>query len=415
MVFLVIAFAAGVLTVFAPCVFPLLPVVVGSSVSQGRTRHPFWIIGALGVSVLVFTLVLKVSTTFIDIPDYFWKWFSGGLIILVAIAMLAPRLWENSFVLRLQGTVGGWLGISGQRGGIWGDVLVGAALGPVFSTCSPTYFIILATVLPASLPLGLLYLVTYVVGLCLMLYVVSLLGRVAISKLGFLTDPHGTLKRIAGVVFLLVGIGIIGGWDKKLQTYVLDQGFFDVTKIENVLLEWGVQNEEGGSPVNRVENKPNEVTVESLIPSKKYHELVGIAGYINSEPFTLAQTISQNKVVLIEFWTFGCINCKRTLPHLNTLYTKYQDQGLEIVGVHTPEFAYEKKQENVEKFVKEYDIRYPVVLDNSYETWNSYDNRYWPRVYIINKRGEIVYDHIGEGGYREADEIIQKLLREPAE
>lgn len=141
-------------------------------------------------------------------------------------------------------------------------------------------------------------------------------------------------------------------------------------------------------------------------------ELVGIDGYINvDEGFALKDVVGK-KVILVDFWTYSCINCQRTLPYLNVWNKKYVDDGLLIVGVHTPEFDFEKKYENVLRAVEKYNIMYPVVLDNEYATWKSYDNRYWPRKYLIDIDGFIVYDHIGEGGYEETERKIQELLAE---
>jgi thiol-disulfide isomerase/thioredoxin len=140
-------------------------------------------------------------------------------------------------------------------------------------------------------------------------------------------------------------------------------------------------------------------------------ELRGIAGYLNTEPnLTLASL--RGRVVLVDFWTYSCINCQRTLPYLKAWDAKYRDRGLAIVGVHTPEFAFEKSRENVARFVEENGIRYPVVQDNDYATWRAYQNNYWPRKYLVDKDGAIRYDHIGEGAYEETERKIQELLAE---
>lgn len=153
------------------------------------------------------------------------------------------------------------------------------------------------------------------------------------------------------------------------------------------------------------------------IMSDQAPELSGIAGYINTpenEPITIKDLIGK-KVILIDFWTFSCINCKRTQPYLNDWYEKYQDDGLEIIGVHTPEFKFEEDYENVTEEVIKAGIKYPVVLDNDYATWQAYKNKYWPRKYLIDINGKIVYDHIGEGAYAETEKKIQELLMERAE
>lgn len=140
-------------------------------------------------------------------------------------------------------------------------------------------------------------------------------------------------------------------------------------------------------------------------------DLVGTQQFFNSEPFSLADHIG-DKIIMIDFWTYSCINCQRTLPYLNAWHEKYADDGLLIVGVHTPEFEFEKKPANVTAAIDKYGIGYPVVQDNDYATWRAYANRYWPRKYLIDIDGYIVYDHIGEGAYAETESVIQRLLQE---
>lgn len=157
-----------------------------------------------------------------------------------------------------------------------------------------------------------------------------------------------------------------------------------------------------------------EVVMTQAEKEKKYKpakELVNPSGFINTEHVAIKDLVGK-KVVLLDFWTYSCINCQRTLPYLNSWYETYRNQGLEIVGVHTPEFAFEQERKNVQAAVKKYGIMYPVVLDNDYATWRAYGNRYWPRKYLIDIDGYVVYDHIGEGAYEETERKIQELLRE---
>ena len=151
--------------------------------------------------------------------------------------------------------------------------------------------------------------------------------------------------------------------------------------------------------------------------AKKYkpaREITAGGGFINADPFKLKDIIGK-KVILIDFWTYSCINCQRTTPYLNAWYQKYKDQGLVIVGVHTPEFDFEKIYDNVAKAVKDGGIKYPVVQDNNYATWQTYENQFWPREYLIDIDGYIVHDHIGEGGYEESERAIQAALKERAQ
>ena len=145
---------------------------------------------------------------------------------------------------------------------------------------------------------------------------------------------------------------------------------------------------------------------------KKAKNFTKISEYINTKPISLDDL--KDKVVLVDFWTYSCINCIRTIPHLNEWYDKYSDKGLVIVGIHTPEFNFEKDSNNVKSAVQKFGIKYPVLQDNDKETWDEYDNRYWPRKYLVDDEGYIRYDHIGEGAYNETEKVIQTLLSERA-
>jgi len=238
MILILISFVGGVLTVLAPCILPLLPVIIGGSLTSGVNRAKvFRIIGSLGVSVIAFTLLLKASTLLIDIPQSAWQWVSGSIIILLGIVTLFPSLWESEALAKMSGRFNQMLGRGSMKDNAGGDILMGVALGPVFSTCSPTYFIVIATVLPAQPIVGLLYLLAYTTGLCLSLLAISLIGQRIVGKLGVAADSRGWFKRVLAIIFILVGIAIIGGLDKKSQIWILDNGFFDVTQIEQKLLE----------------------------------------------------------------------------------------------------------------------------------------------------------------------------------
>lgn len=237
--FLFISFVAGALTVLAPCILPLLPVVIGSS-AAGRSRStPYIVVGSLALSIIVFTFILKVSTAFIMIPPYVWSYISGGILGLFGLTLVFPSLWESiPGLARVSASANKAMGAGYQKQNLWGDALVGAALGPVFSTCSPTYFVILASVLPASFALGALYIVAYVVGLSLVLLLIALLGERITHQLSGYADPHGWFKRALGALFIVLGLLIAFGFDKKIETAILDVGYFDVTKIEQYLLDY---------------------------------------------------------------------------------------------------------------------------------------------------------------------------------
>ncbi len=435
MAFILISFIAGVLTVLAPCILPLLPVIVGGSIAKsGEGRHrPVVIIISLIVSIVLFTLLLKWSTAFINIPQSVWTSASGIILVLFALSMIFPGLWEKlPFVGKL--SIGGnkLLGKGFQKKNLGGDILMGAALGPVFSSCSPTYFVILATVLPESFARGLLYLVAYAIGLGLALLVISVLGQKIVNKLGGVSDPRGWFKRSIGVLFLIVGVFILTGIDKEIESSLLDNGAYrNLANLETRLLtkententimvndEAGIAESNldvsfGESSVSNSTNKTYMTLVDKEKKYDKYHEIVNPSGFVNTSglPVTVSQYIGK-KVVLIDFLTYTCINCIRTFPYLNDWYTKYEDDGFVIIGIHTPEFAFEKNIENVKNAMVEEGIKFPIVLDNDYGTWRAWENNFWPRKYLIDVDGYVVFDHIGEGQYTETEVKIVDALNE---
>jgi cytochrome c-type biogenesis protein len=239
MILLLISFVAGILTVLAPCILPVLPIIIGGSIdtSENRYKKAITIIVSLSISILVFTFLLKASTIFISVPEDFWKWVSGGIILLFGLISLFPKLWHGKILARINIKSNIALGKGNQKNSFWGDVLIGASLGPIFSTCSPTYFIVLATVLPVSLFLGLIYLVAYLLGLGLVLFMIVLLGQRLVAKLNIAADPNSKFKKIMGILFIILGVLIMFDLEKKIETKLIESNIFDVTQIEQKLLE----------------------------------------------------------------------------------------------------------------------------------------------------------------------------------
>ncbi len=419
MILLALSFIAGVLTVLAPCTLPLLPVIIGGTLeSKPSKAKVLTIISSLSISIVLFTVLLKVSTVFVNIPQETWALISGLIIIFFGAFTVFPRMWDSLPFVNSLNTKGNELLATGyQRKGFWGDVIIGASLGPVFSSCSPTYFVILATVLPKSLTLGLVDLFFYVLGLGLMLYLIAVLGQKIIGRLGGISDTNGIFRKTLGVIFIILGVMIIFGIDKKIEYKLLSGGLFDITRVEQSLLKLNSENKDIVSQGNNTSNNTsNASTTEDKIEKMhgpKAPEIVNPSGFINTNnlPITIGQ-FRGKKVVLIDIWTYSCINCQRTLPYVESWYEKYKDMGLVVIGLHTPEFGFEKVKSNVEEATKKFGLTYPIVMDNDYSTWTAYGNQYWPRKYLINEDGEIIYDHIGEGNYDETEKQIQKALSE---
>ncbi len=234
--FFLISFVAGILTVLSPCVLPLLPIIIGGTTASKSKLRPLIITASLAVSIIVFTLILKASTALINVPPILWQSISGGIVIIFGILTLFPNIWDaiTARFPSLGAKSGQLLGKSNKKEGIFGAILVGAALGPVFSSCSPTYAIILASVLPANYAQGVGYLISYALGLGLFLLLIGYVGQELVLKLGWAADPRGLFKRIIGALFIIVGIGVISGYDKTVQTYFVEHGI-NATRIEQRL------------------------------------------------------------------------------------------------------------------------------------------------------------------------------------
>lgn len=233
------SFVAGLLTILAPCVLPVIPVILGGAASSAR-RTAFRatvIVLALGVSILIFTLLLKASTVLLGVPQSVWQFISSVIIIGLGLSYLFPQLWEklslsSGSAIKSQELLAG----ANKKDGMLGAILTGAALGPVFTSCSPTYLFIVAAILPVEFWLGCLYLIAYILGLCLVLLAVALLGSRVVKKLRWSLNPTGLFRRSIGVLMIIVGVFILLGLDKSFQTFVIDQGWYaPVESIENSL------------------------------------------------------------------------------------------------------------------------------------------------------------------------------------
>lgn len=234
MTLLLISFLAGALTVLAPCVLPLLPVILGGSSArssenkQDILRRAALITLSLAISVILFTLILKATTALLGIPQAVWQVVSGTIVLLLGINFLFPRLW---LVLAERMSLGSNKALFGaaSKPGVTGQILTGVALGPVFTSCSPTYALILAAVLPVSFATGFTYLVAYALGMAFVLLIASYYGARLTQRLGWTLDETGWFRRTLGIIFIIVGVSVMFGLDKDMQAWLLEQGFYDGT------------------------------------------------------------------------------------------------------------------------------------------------------------------------------------------
>lgn len=225
---LYVSLLAGMLSILAPCVASLLPALVARNSQGKRARSPLFIVLGLSVSVFVFSVLLKSTTALLGISQQTWQLVSGVIVVGFGLVTLFPGIWEHiAIALRLQQAGQKASSKALKQSGAWGDALLGASLGPIFSACSPTYGLIVAVILPKDPGEGLVYLAAFVAGLAAMLYLVLVGGSSVVRRLGWGINPHGWFKRIVGLLFILVGVSILTGFDKDVLSYLVEHGWFD--------------------------------------------------------------------------------------------------------------------------------------------------------------------------------------------
>lgn len=234
-----LSFIAGVLTILAPCVFPLLPAIVGSSAVDNKKYRPYVVTASLAISIVIFTILLKFGSGVLNIPEEFWQYASGTILIVFGVVTIFPKLWDTiSLKLQLSRRSDETLHKTGKYSGWQNAVLTGAALGPVFTSCSPTYFAILGLTLTGSYGEALFYLVFFVLGLATIMLPIGIFGQSISKKLKWAADPHGKFKKFIGVLFILVGLMVMFNLQKDFQETVLELPFFEsLIKFEDGLLE----------------------------------------------------------------------------------------------------------------------------------------------------------------------------------
>ena len=411
-------FLSGIVTIFAPCIWPILPIVLSSSVSGGK-KKPLGLVTGLAVSFIFFTLTLATIVTFIPFDPEVLRYFAVIIIAFLGVVLVVPALGDRLEVLvsRL-GSFGGRF-TSGRGDGFGGGFVTGAALGLIWTPCAGPILAAVAT-LAATRSVSFeafILIVVYVAGVSIPLYILTLIGGKALAKTRSLSLYTGVIQKVFGIIMILSALMIFFGYDKKLQVTLLEK----FPHYGNFLTIFETQAEKTGqleSIRTGKETIPGEKesrVLDAMLQPKlenlgKAPEITGINGWLNSDGTSLEAL--RGKVVLIDFWTYSCINCIRTLPHVTGWYEKYKDQGFVVIGVHTPEFAFEHKKENVAEALKKYHIQYPVAQDNDYATWQAYSNRYWPAHYLIDAEGNVRRVHFGEGEYEETEAAIVALLKE---
>ena len=411
LILIIFAFIAGFVTILSPCILPILPVVLSGSVSQGK-RRPLGIVTGFITSFTFFTLFLSSIVKLTGVSADSLRTLSVITIFLLGISLLYPKL--QAYIEQAFSLITKFAPRSNTQSGFNGGLITGFSLGLVWTPCVGP---ILASVISLALSgevssAAFIITLSYSLGTAIPMLVITYTGQHLFQKIPWLLSKLARIQQWFGVFMILTSIGIYTNLDRKFQTLILNQFPQYGAGLTNFENNQTIQNQldklRGKSPSNINTGRPMFESDPNNYPQAP--EIIPGGQWFNSDILTIKQL--RGKVILVDFWTYSCINCIRTLPYLKSWHAKYSDKGLVILGVHSPEFAFEKNPDNLAQAIKDFDLGYPIVQDNDFNTWRNYQNRYWPAKYLVDKNGRIRYTHFGEGKYDETEQMIQQLLSE---
>jgi len=392
LVLLGIAFLAGVITAISPCVLPVLPIVLAGGASGGR-RRPFAIVAGLLTTFVVSILFAAYVLDKLGLPQDLLRNLSIALLFVIAATLLVPQIGQS-----IERALARFSRRSGKH--FDSGFLLGCALGFAFVPCGGP-ILAYVSAQSASVNFGfrpVALAIAYALGAGVVLFGIAVGGqRIAVP----LRAHALALRRALGAVIAVAAVALVFNVDTKLQTSV--PGWTDFFQNHTERTAFARDKLYGKAKFAAAQTPAAQLPDYGAAPS-----LAGGGNWFNSAPLTMQRL--RGKVVLIDFWTYSCINCLRTLPQLEAWDAKYRNEGLVIVGVHTPEFAFEHVASNVKDAVRRLGVRYPVVQDNDYKIWNGYSNQYWPAEYLIDRRGHVRHAHFGEGEYDRTETLIRRLL-----
>lgn len=405
------AFLSGLVTILAPCIWPLLPIVLSYSSSGKGYLKPLGVTLGIILSFALFTLSLSYLVKIFGLNVNVLRVVAVIIISFLGLTLLIPSL--ASRIESIVSKIGSLFGPSSPQPetGFWGGLITGLSLGMVWSPCAGPILAAIATLAATRQVSWQIILVTmvYVVGIGIPLFALAYGGRQIITKTRFISAYTGRIQQVFGAIMILTAVAIYTNYDKVIEAKLLNI-FPQFGQALNKFESNSAVKQQLARLTGRSSNMTNS-TKELFNENTHAPDLVGISQWLNTDkPLSIKDL--KGKVVLVDFWTYTCINCIRTLPFVTNWYDKYRDQGLVVIGVHTPEFQFEHDADNVLRAIKQYNIHYPVALDNNYDTWNNFNNSYWPAEYLIDANGKIRRTHFGEGKYDEMEMAIQELLKE---
>lgn len=374
-----LAFAEGVALIVSPCILPILPLILGGSLSGGKARAFGIIIGFI-ITFTTATLFSRVILLWLGVDANILRDVALLLLVLIGIIMLSTYL-----STKINAVFSRWatlIKLPESQGSFGGGILFGSLLGVLWTPCAGPLLaaVIVQSIAQQTTLASFVITFAFALGVAIPMLLIVLFGRRLVTRFSLMRHYSNAIRRTLGIIIIIGAMALyFQNWFTLIAANIKQASFTSTSS--------GVVTPYPAPPIE------------------------GIDAWINSPPLQLGQL--RGKVVLLDFWTYSCINCIRTFPYLKQWYAKYHDKGFIIIGIHSPEFAFEGDVANVVDAVKNYNLLYPIALDNRFVTWQNYRNVYWPSHYLIDKDGRVVYQHFGEGEYVATENQIRRLLGLP--
>lgn len=415
---ILIGLLGGLVTGISPCILPVLPVIFlsggaasarnseGGEAKRPSRWRPFLVIAGLALSFSAVTLVGSLLLAVLGLPQDVLRWAGIVVLTLIGLGLIIPRF---QHLLELPFSNIPQRYVSPDRNGF----LLGVALGLVFVPCAGPVLAAI-TVAGSTGRIGLdtvALTASFAIGTSIPLLIFALAGRGVAERIKAFRKRMGLIRIIGGATMIALAVGLVFNLPALLQRLIPDytggiqEQLAESDEVQDALDLGGLVNDEN-KDLDQCSNGGTELESCGTAPSIR-----GITAWLNTpggEAVDLADLRGQ--VVLVDFWTYACINCQRSLPHVTAWDAAYRDAGLQVIGIHSPEYAFEKEQRNVEQGIANFGIEYPVAMDNTLSTWTNYRNRYWPATYLIDADGVVRHIKFGEGGYADTERLIRELL-----
>ena len=385
-----LSFIEGMGLILSPCILPILPLILVTGIQGGKLR-PYGIILGFITTFVLFTLFARKIFSTVNINPMLLQDIAIYLILAFGVILYSDYLSDkfSAYFSRLAG-LGQTLSDKAETHlpkGFWSGVLIGGGIAFIWTPCAGPIMaaVLVQTIQQKADYQAALILTAFSFGVALPMLIITIFSKKIIASVRVFSRHTKIVRKVLAAIII-------------------------ITMLFTKFNVWQQVVDLQGPPIAPKQFLPATHLLDGLTRPYPAPQIAGIKKWINSPPLSLEELKNQGKVVLIDFWTYSCINCVRTLPYIKNWYEKYHDKGLVIIGIHSPEFEFEKNELNVEMAVKEDGIKYPVAMDNDLVTWGNFTNRYWPAHYLINKEGQVIYTHFGEGEYDVTENNIRYLL-----